>query len=312
MGKSKQQKRKEISSQSSIDEPVTPKSPPDLSASAKTLSPFSKLEDQLSMIAAKLDNMVTGEQLEVKLNNTETQIVAKLNTLIEKQDSRIFQLETENENLKEEVQQLAYELGKNQDEITKLNRKLDHSLSAQNDLEQYSRLESIRIYGIEGDRKTESSEECIGKVIRTLNDKLEMKLSSRDINIAHRLGRINTETDAKPRGIIVKFMSRRSKIECIQKRRVLKGSKIVIKEDLTPQNQLLLKTTASHPLVISAWSRDGKIFAKNSNEQIRQVKSMKCLEELAKKKTSSNGAPEVPSYTINDLTDSRDISSMAT
>ena len=86
-----------------------------------------------------------------------------------------------------------------------------------------------------------------------------MVLNPWDVDIAHRVGR---KQPGKNRPIITRFMTRIHKLEAIRRRKHLKGSDIVIREDLTYKNQKLLESTSRHQHVRNAWSREGKILAK--------------------------------------------------
>ena len=61
------------------------------------------------------------------------------------------------------------------------------ALKKTNDLEQYTRKSSVRIFELE-DEKNEEIAITIAKVNNLLNDKLHMDTKESDINIAHRLG----------------------------------------------------------------------------------------------------------------------------
>ena len=71
--------------------------------------------------------------------------------------------------------------------------------------------------------------------------------------------------------IIAKFVARYHKMEAIQKRRVLKGTGIVIQEDLTRMNMKLLEKLSRLDTVESAWSRDGKLFTKLITGRVMKV-----------------------------------------
>ena len=145
-----------------------------------------------------------------------------------------------------------------------------------------SRKDSIRIYGLTEDDIPETTEKCITKVVELLNKKLGMNVTLKDISIAHRLGKTSGTVQANPRGVIVKFTSRIMKSEAIRQRKALKGTKIVIREDLTRRNQTLLKTAASHTKISSSWSHNGKIFVKSLDNRINQVTSPDDLDRLCK------------------------------
>ena len=89
--------------------------------------------------------------------------------------------------------------------------------------------------------------------MKVLKDELEMNISQEDISVAHRVA---------TRTIIVKFVALYHKMDAIQKRCVLKGTGIVIQEDLTKMNMKLLEKLSRLDSVETAWSRDGKLLAK--------------------------------------------------
>ena len=78
-----------------------------------------------------------------------------------------------------------------------------------------------------------------------------------DIETAHRVGR---PVDGKSQAVIVKLRSRKRRHEVLASRRALKGSRIVISEDLTQLNQKLLNRARLDPGVKSVWSWNGVIW----------------------------------------------------
>lgn len=129
-----------------------------------------------------------------------------------------------------------------------------------NDNEQYSRRQNVRIYGF----IEEEGEDCIKKIVDLSKGKMDIRLEASDIDKAHRVGKPRLD---KPRAIIVKFKSHSDKTRLIKARKNLKGSVYYINEDLTKVNQELLFTARKNcTFVSSAWSIDGKIFAKRSQD----------------------------------------------
>lgn len=124
-----------------------------------------------------------------------------------------------------------------------------------NELEQYSRRNCLRISGV----KEETNEECSHLVQNIACQNLGIDLSPADIDRAHRLG--PQRNDGKARQIIVKFTSYDARSRLIHARRKLKGTSIVIREDLTKQNQALLLEVKKNKHVKSVWSNDGKVMA---------------------------------------------------
>ena len=146
----------------------------------------------------------------------------------------------------------------------------------QDNLEQYTRKQSLEICGIP-DSAYSSTEEAVLR----LAEKLDVPLSPGDINISHTIKRKGAGT------ILVKFQSHKAKSRFYKARIKLKNirlpdvfpnastatrvtagqGQIFINENLTTYRKELLRKAndkRKDGLVISAWSLDGKIFVKTS------------------------------------------------
>lgn len=137
-----------------------------------------------------------------------------------------------------------------------------------NELEQYSRRNNIRIWGIPETDDNEDAQTTIDKVVMVLNEKLGAKLTTYDIDIAHRLGK-KQKNRKSGRCIIVKFLSRMSKIKCLKDRKKkLKGTNIFIQEDLTNLNYSVYMAARSNDEVEKCWTIDGTVYVvmKGSDE----------------------------------------------
>jgi hypothetical protein len=117
--------------------------------------------------------------------------------------------ETENEVLKQEVKELEKALENKKKENEKLLEEI-HINERQtkgkiNDLEQYSRINNLRIDGIK-ETINEDQQQTEIKVLNTLNSYMpKLKLEIDDIEVGNRLGK---QDDKKPRQIIFQFCSR--------------------------------------------------------------------------------------------------------
>ena len=175
--------------------------------------------------------------------------------------------------LKRDLEEKNKEMKNLEEKVIKLeqgNSRLENSINNQ---EQYSRRSCIRIFGLE-EKRGENTDMLAADIIRT---KLEVTLDPiKDIDRSHRTGSpreparpvssSRSANDAsgfkpRPRPIIVKLTSYRKRREIIEKRKLLKGTGIVIVEDLTLKNQKLLSLTRNAPNVKSAWSSDGRVIA---------------------------------------------------
>ena len=124
-----------------------------------------------------------------------------------------------------------------------------------NEIQQYQRRNSLRITGID-----ETAGEITDVIVKKLvEEKLGVKLGDKDIERCHRVGKPNNKSK-KPRNILIKFTSYKPRSTVIKQRRKLKGTKITIQEDLTKQNQELLKKASRKPGVVSSWTQDGRVY----------------------------------------------------
>ena len=86
-----------------------------------------------------------------------------------------------------------------------------------NDLEQYTRRNSIRIFGI----REQSNEDTDQIVVDLANEKLGFQLTKRDIDHSHR---VQQKDPRKPKPIIVKLCSYKDKTSFMRNKKKLKGS----------------------------------------------------------------------------------------
>lgn len=144
------------------------------------------------------------------------------------------------------------ELQNNQ--LTRDNLKIQLELD---NLQQYSRRNNIRIFGI----KEEAAEDTHKVVLNMFSEKLKLKIDESAIDRTHRVGG-NT---SKNRHLIVKFVSYQTRAQIILNRKLLKGTGITVTEDLTVRRLVLLKTAKQKVNKENAWSRDGNIWIKFNN-----------------------------------------------
>lgn len=158
------------------------------------------------------------------------------------------------------IHELHVKLDEVQKDFTKLHKQVEAQQEqlkilkrANNDMEQYSRRNCIRVFGIEESR----DENCEMIALDVFRNRLGLDVSSPDIDRCHRVGKV------KPgyhRALIVKFLSYRVRSKTIKSRRRLKGSGISIQEDLTALNQDLYRKVYTSKKVTNSWTADGRIF----------------------------------------------------
>ena len=126
-------------------------------------------------------------------------------------------------------------------------------------LEQYTRRESVRIFGVRQENG-ETAEDVETKALRVIKD-AGVEVSAEDIAAVHRVGR--RSDNARP--VLVKFVSRRKRRELMTKKKVLKSKagyeRVFIGDDLTPLRARLLGFVKKLDNVEKAWVVDGRIYA---------------------------------------------------
>ncbi|XP_033758134.1 uncharacterized protein LOC117340483 [Pecten maximus] len=240
--------------------------------------PTQELGEKLDRVCAFLKDIVTAEMLDNKLDIIKEEIMCQNKEIFHELENRINSLERENRILKNRVGELEEkvdEIEQSPETEPETNRDLEIKY---NDLEQQGRKNSIRIYGLQDDGTKETTQECTDKVVSLIKDKLKLPtFNEAEIDVAHRLGK---HISGKTRSVICKFVQRRKKSEVVTKRRALKGSGIVIVEDMTQMNRTLLNEVKQVEGVKNTWCSDGKLFAMLSNDKIVRIDHYTVFENL--------------------------------
>lgn len=238
------------------------------------------LKHQVGVIDNKISTLVTNEQLKESFKNMATkgdltdaidsakeELILIMSERIEKLESRVLDLEMKNDRMCNRMVQLERRMDGADESIGEVGFLAEKANYDINELEQYTRKSSIRIFGLEDEEDEEMKDTC-EKVVGFLSEKVKMEIENEDIDIAHRLGKYRT-TQSRP--VIVKFMCRRKKLESIEKRTNLKGSKYVIRDDLTKENQYLVSMCQYDSRIQETKVQNGKILVrlKSDNSVIR-------------------------------------------
>ncbi|CAC5359724.1 unnamed protein product [Mytilus coruscus] len=120
-----------------------------------------------------------------------------------------------------------------------------------NDTAQYTRKNTVRIFGIVQTDEKENTHDIVQKLFKEM-----LSLDNIDIEIAHRIGPVkdSDQNVNTRRPIICKMLRRTDKMKVIASRRKLKGLKVSISDELTKLNFGLLKSLQEHELIDQAWS----------------------------------------------------------
>ena len=196
---------------------------------------------------SNVEMMLQMERLEAELFD--------LRDALDKTRSELSKVKDENASLRDELLQ------------EKFNTK---NLSIHvNNLEQYSRKNNIRIFGVKDNNRSEDARKTEELVIDICRNKLGLDILPGDIQAAHRIGKFVNGAD---RAIIVQFVSKKAKMDIISKRRLLKGHRVSISEDLSVFNLRRLDAIKNLSCVAQSWFYNGRLFAKNKFEKVKEVR----------------------------------------
>ncbi|KAK9729734.1 hypothetical protein QE152_g15821 [Popillia japonica] len=215
-----------------------------------------RIQTRGSVDLTKEENQVL--KIVEKLLSNET-FIEKLTTIIDKNMCLAF--ETKMKLYDDKIQHLETQLQKS---VNENNLYLDR-------LEQYTRINSLRIYGIP-EVPTEKTDEVVTKMCK---EKLDLDIPVSSMDCCHRLA----GKEGQHRPIIVKFISRNTKKVILNNKRKLKNTKIVIREDLTRRRAQLLRNAAARFGHRSVWSNDGNVMVK-MNSRIRKIVSEDDLRQM--------------------------------
>ena len=145
------------------------------------------------------------------------------------------------------------------------------------DLEQYSRRNSVRISGITENEKGEDIENNITSVLDDM--KMSTKITLKDINRVHRIGpRVSLTNKMHSQQIIIQFRDYKTKSAFIKERKTLRTKllNVYMAEDLTQKRARLFYLTRNMKKqhnILDCWTYDGWIVIKDQHGKIRTVSS---------------------------------------
>ena len=146
-------------------------------------------------------------------------------------------------------------------------------------LEQYSRRNCLVMHGVPNDVNAEHA------VLDLCNNKLGIAIGPECIDRTHRLGTADAtvrKDGARPQPIIVKFTSYRARQDVFMAKRRLKGTKVVITENLTRRRIDLLNRAKGLQSVNAAWTSDGRIICLLGNGRKVTINSEQDLRNIGR------------------------------
>nr|CAI5869083.1 unnamed protein product [Callosobruchus analis] len=141
--------------------------------------------------------------------------------------------------------------------VAENSKKIDKVCLQVNDVERRCKQNNLIVYGIE-EGENETSVESEDKLILLFKNKLSIDVAPNEIGRCHRIGKVKPGTC---RPILVQFIAYKMKSLLYNKKKLLKKTPYVIKEDLTSENIRLMKSAIGRFGLTNVWSLDGNIYA---------------------------------------------------
>lgn len=242
---------------------------------------------QCSISKSDMENIVqivmgsVREELKDFINDTVKAMAQSVADVVSSTiNEKVKKLETSNETLSKEVSSLR-------SQVATLTSTCEKLQTDQDEAEQYSRRNCLRISGI-----LESDEQTTDSIVLNIAKECDANIALSDIDRSHRLNRRRPLPNApvpdarkdKPRDIIVKFTSYRARALMFQSKKKLENNEIFesvyINEDLTKRRSELLynaRKLKNTGAVKSAFSRDGRIFILDNQDHRHLIHSAKDL-----------------------------------
>jgi len=219
------------------------------------------------------DEDVIQELVDKLVEKKIDRITASFEKRIEVLECQLFEKSKENENLRQEIKTINSKIEMKQDDAAQTDRdtlyQSDQTRKQINDLEQYTRTNNIRVYGLPDKNAVETPSQTIKAFLKEISEQ-QTDIDESDIDIAHRLGKFNPN---KPRPVIIRFTSRLLKDDVMSLRKSLRQRKIFVNEDLTRLNQEVFTAIRlrGKDEVKSVWTRNGRIMIRRYDDSISPV-----------------------------------------
>ena len=176
---------------------------------------------------------------------------------------------------------MQLEFVKRDEKVNQLSSKVSHLEHRLDDFEQYSRRNSLIVYGI----PEEEQENTDKKIIEAAKQHLNVDILATAIDRTHRLGAKTDRTgESRTRPIIVKFNSYNIRAVFYRARAGFKGRNIFVRKSLTPERQRWLKQARNHPSSVKAWTQDGRIEVRMKDNAKLIINSENDLKKLSRGK----------------------------
>ncbi|CAG9812893.1 unnamed protein product [Phaedon cochleariae] len=216
--------------------------------------------------------MQSKEFIETIVDNVTEAIVKTLDKRFTDLENSVASLKSDFDSAQHKIAEKTQSLENTMSDETRKREEAEMKLEYS---DQLSRQTSLRIFNL----REMSKENTRTELIDLFNSKMGMKLKSEDIEICYRVGKQNNKHS---RCTYLKLSNIAVKQNIYAKKKMLKGTGIVVKEDLTKKKVDLVNQIAEKIGFKNVWPENGKIYVFH-NERTQLITSTNNLQELQNK-----------------------------
>ncbi|CAH1173898.1 unnamed protein product [Phaedon cochleariae] len=178
------------------------------------------------------------------------------------------------ENIEEELESLRKKTSELEKKVQEQDEAIKLMFRNNERYEKWIRRNNIIVYGLE-----EVHEETIlDQTLQIFNSNMNLKIKKSDIGSCYRLGKPNGK---KTRPLLVHFFDGYVRQTIFSNKKCLKGTKYVIKEDLTKEQSTLFKLVMQKAGKDGkVWTNAGTIFLKLADNKISKITSIDDLAQV--------------------------------
>nr|CAI5843330.1 unnamed protein product [Callosobruchus analis] len=175
-------------------------------------------------------------------------VTKNLSTKIAELEQKLEKLEADNSTVIADIKE----------EMAIMKTENDYLMKKFDQLDQQSRLNNVRIFSL----KEQAGEDLEAEIIRLFDSKLGIQIKMEDIVFCKRIGKMR---QGKTRGILLKLANTKLKQRVYNSKKRLKGTGVVMKEDLTENKMKLMEAAIEKTSLRDVWSSMGNVFAMKNN-----------------------------------------------
>lgn len=216
-----------------------------------------ELREEIEAVVSKAVSECIKSEVNIK------EIVSKVSLAITKTiNDKLVNVEKSMAELKkkfeEDNKKLADKIVATENKMILVSKENDSLTEKLDIIDQKSRSCNLRIFNLK-----DKQEDTKNEIRNLLQSKMALNLKDEDIQVCYRIGK---KEKAKPRGIFLRLASLDLKQIIYSKKKLLKGTGVVIREDLTSVRVQLLNDAIDKVGLKNAWTENGKIYVHHVNK----------------------------------------------